>query len=151
MGGLAGPGKCVKGAACLALDKLSGDRDGMIALQDAIAGIASAGYAGLENVLGQFLLPALYSAADAAKTTTHLKACWFDPSSPTCYFPGVDVAKIYGQGLLKTLELSLKSGAPVDTWWVRDHAAVEMLNLASPRQVTLIIATPRLADGQLAP
>ena len=146
MGGSVGAGNpCVKGAACQALDALSGNRHGLLNLQAGIASIAGANYHGLENVLGQHLLPVKYAAADVAKIVTHLKACWFDPTSSACFFSGMTVAPVYAQGMLKTIELSLASNTPVpiDSWWALDHSLVEMLNFATPRQVTLIIATPR--------
>lgn len=149
--GMSTPDPCIKGAACQALDALSSDRNGMIQLQTALAGIAGARFAGLENVMAQYLLPAkkpAFTAADIDKIKRYLKATWFDPTSPSTYFPGKDVADIYGIGLLKTIELSLQNNAPVDAWWALDHGTVDMLNFATPRQITLIIATPRPA-GQI--
>lgn len=144
-------GSCVKGAACIALDKLSSDRGGLIALQAAIANLAPVGYRGLENALGQKLMPVAFPPAECERLTRHLKQRWFDAESDKCYFPGVDVARLYGEGMLKTIELALTSNLPIDTWWSRDHGTVEMLNLPTPRQITLVIGTPRLANNQLPP
>ena len=120
----------------------------MIRLQSALAGISGVNFSGLENVLGQFLLPArlpAYAPAEIATIVAHLKTYWFDPTSPARYFPGFDVAGIYGVGMLKTIEESLKHNLPVDAWWALDHAVIDMLNFVTPRQVTLVIATPRPA------
>jgi hypothetical protein len=142
------PDPCIKGPACQALDAISSDKAAMTQLQAALTGI-SANFSGIENVLAQYLLPAAYSAAATDKIKAHLKACWFDPTSPTTYFPGLDVAKPYGLGILKVLELALERGVPIDSWWLPNHAEIDMLNFASPRQVTLVIATPSPANQAL--
>jgi hypothetical protein len=135
---------CIKGAACQALDTLSADRAGLVRLKDALQGIQNADYAGLEIVLGRHLLPAIYNASAIEKIVAHLRARWFDPGSPDCFFPGEKVACIYGQGLNMTLSLALGSTPhlPIDAWWALHHRQVEMLNFKSPLQVTLVIATP---------
>ena len=140
----------VKGAACQALDKLSLDRAALSRLQTALIGISAAKFDGLQDVLAQHLLPArkpAYTATQIEGIRTHLKECWFDAASPTCYFPRVPVAEIYGAGILQTVSLSLDGNRPIDSWWALDHGAVDMMNFATPRQVTLIIATPRPAAG----
>jgi hypothetical protein len=136
---------CIKGAACQALDALSKDRAGLEALKGALREIQVREYAGLEHVLGRYLLPAAYGAGDVEEIVAHLTSCWFDPTSSDFFFPGLSVAPIYGQGLSTTLSLALEStpNLPVDAWWVLDHAEFGMLNFRTPRQVTLIIATPR--------
>jgi hypothetical protein len=142
---------CIKGPACQALDNISSSRAALTQLQTALVGISAAKFAGLENVLAQYLLPArqpAYTPVEIDNIRVHLKANWFDPTSPSCFFPGLEVANIYGVGLLKTLELALSRNVPIDAWWALDHVVMDMLNFATPRQVTLVIATPRPA-GQL--
>ena len=138
---------CIKGPACKALDAISSDPAAMTKFQTDLAGISGANFAGLENVLANDLLPAAnYSASQIATIKAQLKEFWFDPTSPTTYFPGLDVAKPYGLGVMKVLEIALR-GLPIDAWWFPNHPEIDMLNLQSPRQVTLIIATP-LPVGQ---
>lgn len=150
MGAAAPPNSiCIKGPACQALDDLSANRAGMQQLQAALASIAGTSFAGIENVLATNLLSArqpAYTQAQIDAIRSHLKECWFDPASPTGYFSGVaDVARTYGLGMLKTLELAIQGNLPIDSWWALDHTTVDMLNFATPRQVTLVIATPRPA------
>jgi hypothetical protein len=144
---------CIKGPACQALDAISSNTAAMTQLQAALAAISGADFAGLEDVLATNLLPASFSANAIIKLKAQLKSNWFDPNSPSPYFPGLNVAGPYGLGLMKTLELALKSHLPIDSWWLPNHTEIDMLNLVSPRQVTLIIATPQpaaQAAGQAA-
>lgn len=138
---------CIKGPACQALDNLSANRAGMQQLQAALAGLAATNFVGLENVLATHLLTArqpAYTQAQIDGIRTHLKACWFDPASPNYYFPSVaEVSRTYALGMLKTVELALQGNLPIDSWWALDHTTVDMLNFATPRQVTLVIATPK--------
>lgn len=152
MGGLAPNAPAIKGAACQALDALSTDRTKLEILRSALGAIKAASYQGLENVLGQHLLPAKFDAAETAKIVAHLRDCWFNVNSPKYFFPGTQsTAEIYGQGLTQTLILSLSGSGtplPIDSWWLLDHTQVELLNFKTPRQVTLMIATPRPGSGQ---
>jgi hypothetical protein len=122
----------------------------MAALEGALENAKPSKFVGLESVLGQFLFPVVYQSnpGEIARLVRHLKECWFDPASPTCFFPGVTAAQTYGMGLLKTLNLSMRTTPhlPIDSYWVLDHAAFDMLNFATQRQVTLLIATPRPRD-----
>lgn len=150
--GMTSPNSCMKGPACQALDALSASRPGMVQLQAALGGLGPS-FAGIENVLATNLLPARrspapYSQADIDGIRTILRTCWFDPTSPTYYFPiEHEPAKIYGLGMLKTLDEALTRNVPIDSWWALDHAEFDMLNLATAHQVTLVIATPRPAGG----
>ncbi len=135
----------VKGAACQCLDMLPAQPDKMAALQGALLGVASSKFVGLESVLGQFLFPLKFDPKRIGQLVRHLKECWFDPTSTTCFFPGAAAAETYGKGLLRTLSLSMRTTPPlpIDSYWVLDHAEFDMLNFATARQVTLLIATPR--------
>ena len=146
--GVYGLNLAVKGPACKALDAISSNPAAMTKLQTALAGISGAHFAGLENVLANDLLPAAnYSASQIATIKAALKEFWFDPNSPTTYFPGLDVAGPYGEGVMKVLEIALggpgRPGLPIDAWWFPNHPEIDMLNLISLRQVTLVIATPK--------
>ncbi len=136
-------GPCIKGPACQALDKISLNQPAMKQLQLALAGISGSKFAGLENVMAQYLFPAAYSQPDIDKIRVYLNAHWFDAASATYYFPGHDAANVYGAGLLKVLEQSIAKNVPIDAWWALDHATIDMLTLVTPRQATFIIATPR--------
>ena len=76
----------------------------------------------------------------------HLNASWFKPASRAAFFKGHPVSRIYAEGVLKALDLSLKrKGAPlpIDAWWLLDSKEVQLISHASASQVTLIIHTPR--------
>jgi hypothetical protein len=72
------------------------------------------------------------------------------------------VAQIYAEGVLETLELSLKGSGrpiPINAWWVLDADEFKMLNFANLKDgvtvggdVTLLIMTPRpTRSGRAAP
>jgi hypothetical protein len=106
----------------------------------------------LADVLDRYLFKPVYTT-DASKRTaavSYLKASWFGTAGT--YFG--DIGKVYASGLVTTLDLSLKDGGnprptplPIDSYWIVDHkeaeGTVELINLLSNYQVTLLIATPR--------
>ena len=47
------------------------------------------------------------NAAERARIVAHLERHWFDQASPEAFFPGVPVASIYAQGVIKALDLAL--------------------------------------------
>lgn len=112
------------------------------------------GAVGLADVLDKYLFKPVYTT-DANKRTAavnYLKASWFGISGT--YFG--DIGRVYAAGLVQTLELSLIDGGgprptplPIDLYWIVDHkqtaGTVELINLLSKYQVTLLIATPRPA------
>lgn len=147
---------CAKGAVCHGLDVISsgdGARARLKALRAAILGLAPS-YDGLAEVFDRYLLRhAFRGEAARRRIVDHLKACWFGTASRASYFPRTPVARIYAEGVLRTLELSLKGRGrpvPIDAWWLLDHADVELVNVARVRRgvtvsptVTLLIQTPR--------
>ena len=147
---------CSKGAVCYCLDEFStgrGARARIQKLKDAVDAIAPT-YAGLADVFGTVLLPYVYKrASERQRIVAHLQSYWFDPDAPHPYFPGQPVARIYGQGLSKALELSLKGRrvVPFNAWWILDSDRFRLLTLidADPQgatiggNVTLLILTPR--------
>ena len=145
MAGFTANDPVAKGAVTLCLDEMStaGNAGEQLAgLRDALKAIAPT-YAGLAAVLAQRLLPQHFASTDIPAIQAHLAQYWFNEQ--TGWWPLFQpVAPIYGAGLLQTLNLSLagKTPLPIDSYWVLNHQNVEMINLVSARQVTLIIATP---------
>lgn len=146
-----------KGNVCSALDTIStgaGAKGRVVALRDAIAADGP-NYPNLTAIFDQYALgPAGFSAATRAQVVTHLNTFWFDPASPSTYFPGVPVAKIYAEGVFKTLDLSANGPAgravPIDSWWMLDVADVRLISttkiedgVTTGRYVSLYICTPR--------
>lgn len=155
---VAGAVPCAKGAICFCLDEFSqgrGARARITKLRDAIAALAPS-YEGLAEVFDQYLMSHVIDDADQRqKIVAHLKKFWFDTDSKP-FFPGEPVAKIYAEGVLQTLDLSLKGKRPVpiNAWWVLDSADLRMLNFADVKKgvtisgnVTLLIMTPRPEGG----
>jgi hypothetical protein len=103
---------CAKGAICHCLDEFSkgrGARPRVGRLRDAVAALAPA-FNGLTAVFDQYLLShVITNAAERARVVGHLQRHWFDQTSPDAFFPGVPVASIYAQGVLKALDLALCS------------------------------------------
>jgi hypothetical protein len=143
-----------KGAVCYALDEVSRGpraRQKLRALRSALARSAPS-YKGLADTLDKHLLRHVFTGAAARRRVVdHLKESWFEQRK---YFPGQPVARIYGQGIRKTLDLALKGRGgkvvPIDSWWALDHRELKMLNLADVKggktvgsHVTLLIHTPR--------
>jgi hypothetical protein len=148
---------CAKGAICYCLDEFSkAPRAGarIARLRDAIAALAPS-YAGLTEVFDQYLLSQVITDAGQRQAIVgHLNAYWFGADTRRPFFPTVPVNRIYAEGVLETLDLSLKGKRPVpiNSWWLLDSPAFKMLNLADVEDgvtvsgnVTLLIMTPRPA------
>ena len=162
MSGFVGGGApCAKGAICYCLDEVSkGDaaRQRLTALRGAIAALQPS-YNGLAEAFDQHLLSLMIdNAAQRAAVVDHLKRFWFDADSATPFFAEHPVPRIYGEGVLKTLDLALggKDGkvVPINSWWILDTGTFRMLNLVDidnngvtiSDTVTLLILTPRPMD-----
>lgn len=147
MAGFAANDSVAKGPVTVCLDQISIRADArprLEALRGAVAALAP-GFDGLETVFAQHLFKDFYTPDQVARLSEYLKRYWFDVE--TGWWPAFQpIAPIYGLGLLQTLSASLapKAAAPVpiDSYWVLNHNHVEMINLVSQRQVTLLIATP---------
>jgi hypothetical protein len=120
--------------------------------------IASSGYQGLEVVFDQYLFPYCISDAnERTRSVAFLRRYWFDPGSPDAFFPGFPVVRIYAEGVLKALELSLNGRrvVPLNAWWILDTTEPKMLVLADVNdqgvtvggRVTLLVVTPRPRGG----
>ena len=144
----AGPNDSVaKGAVTICLDRMSIRADArarLTALRDAIIALEPAGYQGLETVFARYLFPGFFTRGQIARITDYLGRYWF--SEATGMWPQFQpIVPVYASGLLLTLNASLRSKRrplPIDSYWILNHHQVEMLNLVSARQVTLLIATP---------
>jgi len=142
-----------KGPITYCLDQISvgpNARQAMERLKKAIEGLEGIGYHGLEKAFEIHLTQPVYAdATRSSRVTAYLTKHWFDASSPDAYFPEFQpIAEIYATGVIKALEESLKGKPdpiPIDAWWILDYPDVELMTLVSPRQVTLVIATPRPA------
>jgi hypothetical protein len=143
-----GPNDSVaKGPVTVCLDQMAVGRDArrrLEALRQAIMALAPAGYRGLEGAFAQYLFPGFFNAEQIARLSEHLGRSWF--SEATGWWPEFQpIAPIYATGLLQTLNTSLASKGdplPIDSYWILKHHQVELINLVSTRQVTLLIATP---------
>ncbi len=150
-----------KGPIPYCLDEFSkgrGARSRIAELRDAIAAIAPA-FSGLTGVFDRNLLShVITDAAERARIVQHLERHWFDPASPVAFFPGVPVASIYAEGVLKALNLALAGRrvvVPLNSWWLLDFPEVKLLSLADVDsagvtiggRVTLLILTPRPQGG----
>ena len=139
-----------KGPVLRCLDALSvrdDARSRLDKLQTEIIGLRGQEFQGLEGVFDRFLftVTGLYPRDQIDKITAHLKTHWF--SQETGWWPWFQpIAPIYALGLLRTLYASLASTDPrpfpIDSYWIIGHDQVEMVNLVSSRQVTLLVATP---------
>jgi hypothetical protein len=151
---------CAKGAICHCLDEFSkgrGARQRVGRLHDALAALAPS-YRGLTEVFDRHLLShVLREAGERARIVAHLQRHWFGDPPPEPFFPGVPVASIYAQGVIKALDLALagRRVVPLNAWWLLDYPEVKLLSLADVDQagvttggrVTLLILTPRPQGG----
>ena len=141
---------CAKGPVPFCLEEMSKQpnaRANLDSLGKAIEGLRSSNFFGLEKVFeAQLFQPTNFDPQQIAPATQSLEAHWFNENSPDAYFPDFQpIAQIYAEGVLKALELSLKGlpdPIPIESWWVMGFSRVEMINLATSRQITLLIATP---------
>ena len=144
----AGPNDSVaKGAVTICLDRISirpDARPRLEALRQAVSALAPARYRGLEGAFARHLFPDFFTPEQIGRLTDYLGRYWFNEA--TGWWPEFQpIAPIYANGLLHTLNTSLAPKGhplPIDSYWVLNHHQVEMLNLVSARQVTLLIATP---------
>jgi hypothetical protein len=150
------PVPCGKGVICHCLDEFSkgrGARPRVRRLREALAALAPA-FNGLTAVFDQYLLSqCITNAAERARAVAHLQRHWFDEASSGAFFPGVPVAPIYGEGVLKALDLALagRRVVPLNAWWLLDYPEVKLISLADVDQVgvtiggrvTLLVLTPR--------
>lgn len=110
---------------------------------------------GLETVFDTYL--ASHMGVDATfrqHLRDYLAKHWFN-DGPDSYFPGQKVAQKYAEGVIKTLELSVRGKPhplPINAWWlIQTDPEVRMLNLAEVNRdgvtvgtsVTLHICTPK--------
>lgn len=157
-----------KGPVTYCLDELStrvnprkDARPRLVKLRKEIIGLKKVEFRGLEKVLAEHLLAHIYrdpkkpdkpDQEKIKKVTEYLESYWFNEK--TGAWPHFQpIAPIYANGLLKTLNASLSSRnrppIPIDSYWTVGHSCVELVTLVSPRQVTLLIATP--APVEIAP
>jgi hypothetical protein len=148
------PEPCAKGAICYCLDEVSkgrGARSRITQLRDALE--AAPDFNDLTRIFDENLLTHVMTAADRRSAVRHLQRHWFDQASPDAYFPGEPVASIYGQGVIRALNLALASRrgvVPLNAWWLIDSSReVTLYSLADVDRgvtiggrVTLLILTP---------
>jgi hypothetical protein len=143
-----------KGAVTQCLDNVSARpdaRDRLAALRTAIIALRQGNFRGLENVLSENLLVPVLGTEASTPIVEYLRRYWFDEA--TGWWPAFQpVAPIYAHGLVHALNVSLgvhgRQPLPFDSYWILGHDKVEIITLASDRQLTLLIATP--APPQLA-
>lgn len=146
---------CAKGAICYSLDQVSKGpraRSRIKRLHQEISKQAPH-YEGLTQIFDRYLLAHVISDPEHKhRVVRHLGRHWFDPNSDAPFFPDKPVARIYAEGVLKALELSLNSKrvVPINAWWVLDAPEFRILTLADVKEgatvggsVTLLIMTPR--------
>jgi hypothetical protein len=137
-----------KGAVTRCLDALSIQADAqprLEALRRAIIDRGGRQFAELETVFAEHLLRDFYTVEQIAAITVYLRRYWFSEESG--WWPAFQpIAPIYAHGLLQALNVSLGDGKgrplPIDSYWLAGHDKVELISLASDRQLTLLIATP---------
>ena len=144
-----------KGPVCAFLDKLSTGEDAAARLE-ALAkdlGQLKAGYAGLVGVLDKHLFKTVEKGRRKA-INEYLRKHWFD-ARKGWWGHLQPIAPVYAEGIKKAIEASLGKGAgkkksakssaplPIDSYWIAVDDRLELTVMQSPRQVTLLIMTPR--------
>jgi hypothetical protein len=153
---------CAKGWVphCLELcSRIERSRDYLQGLKNAIEQLAPT-YEGLEQAFDDHLIARVVVGEGAVekrrKIREHLKANWFGTGSTELFYPQQQVARIYAEGLLKTLEAALapKVPLPITSWWLPDYPEVKMLTMLNQDGVVLLIQTPRppaTAESKVTP
>jgi hypothetical protein len=145
---------CAKGPVLYGLDEMSKSamaRENLERLHRAVEELRARSFSGLENVFESALFtPLNVVPQDRRNWTSALAKYWFDENSPSAYFRTLQpIAPTYAEGVLKTIELSLRGDpvpTPIDAWWIMGYSHVELLNLVSSKQVTLLVMTPTVAS-----
>ncbi len=140
----------IKGSIPECLDAISRGENAralMERLAKAIEASAKGDFRDLAEVFAKHLFAPAYVRRSTVDLVAYLRERWFEPTSRSAYFPEFHpIAPLYAEGVLTTLRLSLQGGdkpVPIDAWWLPGHEGFEMINLVSPHQITLLIATPR--------
>jgi len=146
-----------KGAVCYGLDKISKGpraRKRLTDLRRALRKLPS-NRKGLAEIFDLYVLKFVFKETTRRQIVEHLNEFWFDPRSSRGYFKDVPVAKIYADGVIQALDLSLdRKGRPVqlDCWWTIDGSAgeIQLMSLTerdsgqtTSNTITLLIQTPR--------
>lgn len=139
-----------KGAVTHCLDAVSVQpeaRARLDALRLAIIALQNQQFRGLAAVFADHLFPYVYINApnQIAQITRYLQDSWFNEA--TGWWPAFQpIEPIYAlgliQGLRESLSVSSPQPLPIDSYWIIGHDKVELINLVSKQQVTLLIATP---------
>lgn len=140
----------IKGSIPECLDAMSRNENAralMERLVSALEASAESAFYDLAEVFARHLFAPVYARRSTVGIVAYLNERWFEPTSKSAYFPEFHpIAPLYAEGVLTTLRLSLRAGGkpvPIDAWWLPGHEGFEMINLVSPQQITLLIATPR--------
>jgi len=140
----------IKGWIPECLDALSREKNARALMERLVLALeasAESAFQDLSKVFAERLFAPFYARRSTAQVVAYLDERWFEPSSRSAYFPEFHpIAPLYAEGVLTTLRLSLRGGGdpvPIDAWWLPGHEGFEMINLVSPQQITLLIATPR--------
>jgi len=153
---------CAKGAIPFALEEISRRTDGNVLLSELKAAILAAAprYHGLHRIFDQYLVRHVFPLEEKrARISDALRRHWFGPNERDLFFPNFDVARIYAEGTIRALDLSLRGhrrwkGAgfptPITAWWIVDQPTVQLLTFATMAEpgatreiVELLILTPR--------
>lgn len=150
-----------KGPILYFLDMMSRRPDGremLESLSEALIASRREEFADIVSICQNYLFRPLEMPDDLCEAIAkYLNQYWFDLESNDVYFPSLQpVAPILGEGIIKSIELSVKEGnrgksrkrakpgaMPIDSWWLVDHPDVKVVNLVSPQQITHLFMTPR--------
>ena len=100
----------------------------------------------LTTVFDRYLLShVITDAAERARVVAHLQRDWFDETSSDEFFPGVPVASIYAQGVLRALDLALagRRVVPLNAWRLLNYPEVTLLSMADVDQAGVTDRWPR--------
>jgi hypothetical protein len=76
----------------------------------------------------------------------YLRRYWYDPTSPSCFWPGTDLRPVVRQGKARALRLARdhQPPIPIDCYWEPVSGnEVKVIVMPSDQQVTCIIRTPK--------
>jgi hypothetical protein len=136
-----------KGPVPRCLDDLSvrpDARESLVAVRQGILGLRDQSYRGLEEVFSTYLVPGLLQRRAGRANHPIPRDQLVQSGNRMVADLPAHRPDLCDRPFANPGPVAVRRGTPrpIDSYWIIGHDQVELINLANPRQVTLLIATP---------